>query len=369
MTISTMITSIVLISAIAAALALLLEAAYARIADYGQVHILINEEKNLEVRGGDPLLATLIESKIFIPSACGGKGTCGYCKVNVDEGGGPMLPTETPFLSEEELARNTRISCQIKVKSDMKVNIPPELFRVREFRVLAELIEDMTPVIKFVRLKIMDPEEGLSFVPGQYIQLQIPAYKFSSIPEFRAYSIASSHRDYNHIELIIGRVEEGVVSTYVHDYLEEGNELLARGPFGDFRLLEADRDILLIATGTGLAPILSILDQIEHEHIKRKTTLLFGSKRPEDLLYYDRLKSLEQRLPNFTFIPVLSRVKEADNWKGETGRVTDLIKKYIADNAPADVHICGLPAMVESCVELLIQKGIPADRIVYDKFE
>jgi len=366
---STLIFGILLISVITALLALFLETAHSYIADYGQVRININNDKDLEVNGGDPLLSTLIREKIFIPSACGGKGTCGYCKVRVLEGGGPLLPTESPYLSKEEIQQDKRISCQIKVKSDMKIAIPQELFNVREYRVLAERIEELTHFIKGIRLEILEPEDGISFVPGQYIQLQVPAYKLSSQPEFRAYSIASSARDHHFLDLVIARVDKGIVSTYVHDYLREKDELIARGPFGDFHLLESDRDILLIATGSGLAPMMSILHQIDYEHIQRKTTLFFGTRTPDELFYYDELRSLERRLKQFTFVPTLSRARSRDDWKGERGRVTELIETYIHDNAAVDVHICGSPPMVQSCVDLLIKKGIPADRIIFDKFE
>ncbi|MEF9475476.1 MAG: FAD-binding oxidoreductase [Candidatus Mariimomonas ferrooxydans] len=366
---SSLIFGIVLVSVITALLALFLEAAHSYIANYGQVRITVNNEKDLEVKGGAPLLSTLIGTKIFIPSACGGKGTCGYCKVRVLEGGGPLLPTETPYLSREEIQQDMRISCQIKVKSDMKIAVPQELFNVREYKVLTERIEERTLFIKGIRLKLLEPEDGISFVPGQYIQLQVPAYKLSSQPEFRAYSIASSARDHHFLDLIISKVEKGIVSTYVHDYLREKDELIARGPFGGFHLLESDRDILLIATGSGLAPIMSILHQIDYEHIERKTTLFFGTRTSSELFYYDELRSFERRLKQFTFVPTLSRAQSGDNWIGERGRVTKLIETYINDNAAVDVHIWGSPPMVQSCVDLLIKKGIPADRIIFDKFE
>jgi Na+-transporting NADH:ubiquinone oxidoreductase subunit F len=366
---SELVAGLFLISVITALLALFIEAAYAYIANYGRVNITINDDKGLEVIGGDPLLSTLMGNRIFIPSACGGKGTCGYCKVRVLEGADPLLPTERPYLSPEEIEQQVRISCQIKVKSDLRIEIPSELFDVKEYTVRVERLEDLTPYIKGIRLSIQSPDEGITFVPGQYIQLQIPPSKLSREPEFRAYSISSHAREHQHIDLAITRVTEGIVSTYVHEYLQEGNELIARGPYGDFRLLESDRDILLIATGSGLSPIRSILYQIQDEQIARKTTFFFGARRPENLFFTEELLAFESILEDFTFIPVLSRLKPHDDWDGETGRVTDLIEKYIPDNAEVDVHICGVPAMVQSCVELLTSKGIPPERIVYDKFE
>jgi Na+-transporting NADH:ubiquinone oxidoreductase subunit F len=360
--------SLLTISGIAALLALLLELADSYIADYGESHILINEEKDVLVEGGNPLLATLMANRIFIPSACGGKGTCALCKLKIHEGGGPVLPTETPYLSQQELEDQVRLSCQVKVKNDLKIEIPEELFLIKEFEVVVERMETLTPDNRGLRLKILRPEEGIKFKPGQYVQLQIPKYELTKGPEFRAYSIASSCQERDAVELVITKVPEGAVSTYVHDYLKEGDQLTIIGPYGDFYLRESDRDILLIATGSGLAPVKSILSQLEVEKTPKKITLFFGDKKRPDLLYYDELKETAARMSNFTYTPTLSRANEEEPWEGERGRVTNLIEKYVPQEAPIDVYICGVPAMVESCEELLKKKGIPEERIFYDKF-
>jgi Na+-transporting NADH:ubiquinone oxidoreductase subunit F len=366
---TTIIAGILVISTIAALLALLLELADSRIADYGIRSIDINGERKLEVAGGRTLLSTLMEEGIFVPSACGGKGTCAYCKVGVVEGGGAVLPTETPHLSDEELAGNVRLACQVKVKRDLRLDLPTEYFQIREYRVLVEKAELCRYDIRRVTLNILEPEEGITFVPGQYLQLQVPRYERSDRPEFRAYSIASDAAEHRRVDLMITKVEGGIVSTYVHDHLAEGDELVARGPFGDFHLLDSERDILLIATGSGLAPILSVLSQIEREGIGRKTTLFFGGRRTRDIFCRDELAGFEGRLKNFSFVPALSQSSPEEGWTGERGRVTDLIEKYIADNAPVDAHLCGNPPMVRACIDLLTRKGIPADKIAYDKFE
>ena len=360
---------LIAISMIAAFLALLLEIADRYIADYGEKHILVNEEKDLVVKGGRPLLFSLAEKEIFLPSACGGKGTCAYCKAKVLEGGGPVLPTETPYLSKEELDQHVRITCQLKVKDDLKIQIPEELFLVKAFKVKVERIDALSPDVKGVQFSIQSPEEGITFKPGQYVQLEIPKYERTKESEFRAYSISSSADEHHKVDLLITKVPEGDVSTYVHDYMKSGEQLTIRGPFGEFYLRNSDRDILMIATGSGLAPIYSMIKQICKEGNSRKVTLFFGDKKPADLLYYDELRELDRTFDNFTYIPTVSRATEEDNWQGERGRVTDLIKKYIPDNAQIDVYICGIPAMVESCHELLIQKGVPQVRMWYDKFE
>lgn len=363
------IISVLVISAIGAVLALLLELADRYIADYGECNILINKEKELKVQGGSPLLFSLQDEGIFIPSACGGKGTCAYCKVKVLEGGGPVLPTETPYLSAEELEENVRLSCQVKVRNDLEIEIPEELFLIKEFKVKVDRIEDLTDYIKGVTLEIVEQEDSIPFKPGQYIQLEIPKYKLSSEPEFRAFSMASIPVKNNKIELYVGLVEKGIVSTYVHDFLKEGDELVIRGPFGDFYFRESDRDILLIATGTGLAPIMAILRHMKKEKIQRKTTLFFGTRTEEDLYCVEELRSLEKELPTFTYIPTLSRVSDDSVWKGERGRVTALIEKKIPEGSELDVYICGNAEMVESCLEALLKKGIPEEAIYFDKFD
>lgn len=363
-----LVISLLIISGIGAVLALLLEIADSYIADYAEKHILINEQKDLLVKGGVPLLFSLMDERIFIPSACGGRGTCAYCKVKILEGGGHVLPTETPYLSPEELGANVRLSCQVKVRHDMKIQIPEAFFLIKEFRVRLERIEDLTPEIKGLHLTILSPEEGITFKPGQYVQLHVPRYALTSGPEYRAYSISSSAAAHQNLELVITKVPGGAVSTYVHDYVKEGEGLIVNGPYGDFFLRDSETDILLIATGSGLAPIKSILDQIEREQIKRRTTLFFGARTRKDLYYFEALQGLQEKIARFTFVPTLSRPAEEDRWEGETGRVTDLIEKHVPENAPLEVYICGSPVMVESCEKLLKSKGISEDRIFYDKF-
>ena len=365
---SQLIFSILIISGIGALFALLLELADTFIANYGECHISINREKELVVEGGNPLLFSLMEEGIFIPSACGGKGTCAYCKVKVLEGGGPILPTETPYLTEAEQAENVRLSCQVKVRNDLVIELPAELFLIKEFKVKVDRIVILTPFINGVTLGILSPAEGISYKPGQYIQLEIPKYKLSKEPEYRAFSMASSSKKPHSVELYIGLVEKGVVSTYVHEYLKEGEELIMRGPFGDFYFRDSERDILLIATGTGLAPIMSILRFIRSEQIQRKTTLFFGTRIREDLYCVEELREMEKQLPAFTFIPTLSRAAENSQWEGKRGRVTDLIEDLVPEGADYDVYICGNPDMVDSCMDRLLKKGIPEDQIYFDKF-
>ncbi|MFC1839655.1 NADH:ubiquinone reductase (Na(+)-transporting) subunit F [Thermodesulfobacteriota bacterium] len=366
---SELITSVFIISGIGVTLAFLLELAFKYIGDYGEKRILINNEKELTITGGRSLLSTLKEEKIYIPSACGGKGTCAYCKVRVREGGGPVLPTETPYLSTEELENNTRLSCQLKIKEDLLIEIPEELFLIKQFRAKVSNIVELTPEIKGLEMNILEPEEGIKFKPGQYVQLEVPKYDKIKDTEFRAYSISSDSSYHDKLELVITKVPEGAVTTYVHEYLKKDDDLTLYGPYGDFYLKESDRDILMIATGSGLAPMISILHQIERENIQRDTTLFFGAKTRDDLYFNEKLGGFEKNIHNFKFYPVLSRAEDDKAWEGEKGRVTGLIEKFIPDNAEIDVYLCGAPPMIESCMELLIKKGIPEKHMYFDKFE
>ncbi len=363
------ITTTIAVTAISAIFAFLLTLADRTIGNYGEVKLVINDEKEFTVNGGSSLLSTLIDEKIFIPSACGGKGTCGYCKVKVHEGGGPILPTETPFMTEEELKGNVRLSCQCKVKQDIKIEIPDELFNVKEYFATIEEMEEMTSVIKRVKMKLPEGEE-ISFKPGQFIQLKAPLYEGNDEEVYRAYSIASSAADKTHIELFIGYVPGGKCTTYVHKHLKIGDTVQINGPYGDFYFQEDnDRELILVAAGTGIAPILSILNHLKEYKINRKATFYFGAKTPDDLFLLDYFKELEESLYDFKFVPTLSRVTEEHNWTGEKGRVNNAIEKYLDDPNHKEAYLCGNPAMIDSMVKALVDKGIPEELIYFDKFD
>ena len=364
---NTIIISTLAFAAMAAIFALLLTIADRTVGDYGQVNLTINGEKQFVVDGGSPLLTTLIEEKIFIPSACGGKGTCGYCKVQVHEGGGPVLATELPFLSADEIKQNVRLSCQCKVKQDIKIEIPEELFNVKEYDVLVESVVDLTDVIKLLRFKLPEGEE-INFKPGQYVQLKAPIYEGNDEEIYRAYSVASSPSNKTFIELIIGYVPEGIATTYVHRHLKVGDKVGINGPYGDFYYQDNDREMIMVAVGTGVAPILSLLNYMKEHDIKRKATFYFGAKSPSDLFMLDEFKELENTLFDFTFIPTLSRATEEDNWSGEKGRVNNAIEKLVENGDNKEAYLCGNEPMIDSVVTALKAKGVPEELIYFDKF-
>jgi Na+-transporting NADH:ubiquinone oxidoreductase subunit F len=348
-------------------LAFLLTLAKKTIGNYGRVKVTINEDKEIEMEGGDSLLSGLSDQKIFIPSACGGKGSCGYCKVKVESGGGDILPTELGYLTEEDRENGIRLSCQVKVKAPITISIPEELFNVKEFHPTVAAITDLTPNIKHLVFTFPQGEE-ITFKAGQYVQLKSPKYPGNAEEVFRAYSIASSPLDHHKLELIIGLVPGGICSTYVHKHLKEGDQVTMTGPYGDFYYQDSDRDILMVAAGTGMAPILSILHQLKATKSTRRATFYFGARHEEDLFFMEKMQEFESDLVSFEFIPSLSRPRNEADWAGRLGRVTACLSRDLAEACEREAYLCGSPKMIDSIVEVLIDKGIPEEHIYYDKF-
>lgn len=359
---------ILTMSALAAVLAFLLELADSYFGDYGECVVNINKgDRELTVSGGNSLLGTLMDEGIFIPSACGGRGSCGLCKVIVHEGGGPLLPTETPYLEPEEKEKNVRLSCQVKVRENLAIEIPPELFLIREYKAVVSGLRDLARDMKEVKLKIVDPE-NIEFKAGQFIQFQVPEYEGCDDSVYRAYSVASPASDQKNISLIVTKVPEGVATTYIHEFLREGDEVIFNGPYGEFFLRESDRDVYLVATGSGMAPILSILHHIADGKIQRKVVFVFGARHKEDLFYFEEIEELKTRIPDMKFIATLSKPPEDNSWQGPKGRVTNVLEDVVQDGSNVECYICGNPAMVESVEKLMKEKGVPEDLIFYDKF-
>jgi Na+-transporting NADH:ubiquinone oxidoreductase subunit F len=259
------VTTVVAISGITGFLALLLSIANRTIANYGEKKLVINEEKEYIIEGGDNLLSTLNEQDIFIPSACGGKGSCGYCKVKVIEGGGQFLATEKGYVTETERLEGIRLSCQLRVKEDIKIEIPEELFNVKQYEYTVTILEDLTDKIKRVRLELPESLE-INYKPGQYIQILTPVYDGNE-EVYRAYSITTPPSSKRAIELFIGYVPNGICTTYIHKYLKVNDKLNVVGPFGDFYYREGDKEMVLVAIGTGMAPIMGILRYINKNRI------------------------------------------------------------------------------------------------------
>jgi len=357
------------IAGLATALALLILIAERYLMDYGEVELTINDDRKHRVKGGSTLLNTLKSESIFIPSACGGRATCAYCKVKAVRGFGEVLPTEEPLLTKEEITNNIRLSCQLKVKNDVAIEIPEELFSIREFKARVEAISDLTYDIKLFSFRLNEPE-FIDFKPGQYIQFQAPEYGDIDESVYRAYSMCNVPEDKRTVELMVRLVPEGICTTYMFQYLSVGDAVTLTGPFGDFYLRKGDRRMICMAGGSGMAPLRSILKAMKPEQIaRRRPIFFFGARSKRDLFMVDEWSAFEREHPDFKFVPALSSPEEGDDWNGETGFIPGLVEKYVDNVAEGEGYLCGSPGMLNACVEVLTKHGIPEERIYYDKFE
>jgi len=355
-------------SGLTTVLAALLLLAERVLVNYGTCTIDINRgDKQLEVTGGESLLATLMGEGIFVPSACGGRGTCAYCKLTVLDGGQTLTPTEEPLLTPEEIADDVRISCQVKVRSDIAVLIPEELFRVKQYRGRVERIRDLTHDIKELRIALVEPEE-IQFTPGQYIQLMAPAYGSNPEPVYRAYSMSNPPSDNRAVETIIRLVPGGICTTWVFTTLAEGDEVFFTGPYGDFSLSDSDAEMIWIAGGSGMAPFWSIVRHMKEQGIRRKCTYFFGAVHRPDLFLLDEMRRLEEELDWFTFVPALSGQGESADDGCRTGLITEVVDRDLETGSQAEAYLCGSPGMIDAAVKVLRAKGITEDRTFYDKF-
>jgi len=325
--------------------------------------IIINDSKIIPLKGDETLLNALSAQKIFIPSACGGKATCGHCKVIVEEGGGDILATELSFMNSEELAKNVRLACQCKVKEDIKIIIPEELLSVQEYKTEVTEVTPLTHDIKLVKFQLIEPT-SITFKPGQYAQLEVPGLEIQ-----RAYSIASNPGETSYVELIIRQVPSGKATTYVHKALEIGDKIRLLGPFGHFYLDEhSSRDIVCIAGGSGKAPIRSILFYLKEHGMDRKVKYFFGARTKKDLYYTEEFQELSKEYPNFQYYPALSEPLPEDNWTGDIGLITNIVDEYCKNLEDDEAYLCGSPGMIDACFKVLERNGMPSERIYCDKF-
>lgn len=363
------------VSLTAGVLALLIVATDRLVNDYGEVSVDINAGKKvLRVRGGAPLLGTLAGQGIFVPSACGGRGSCGACKARVLSDVGPHLPTELPYLSAAEVAENVRLCCQVKVKKDLALQLPEYLFNIRKFAAVAERIRDVTYDIKEVYLRLEGPDATISFEPGQYVQLVVPPYGDLKEGVQRAYSMSSKPSDSGHVEMLIRLVPGGAATTWVHTALKEGDRVEVVGPFGDFGIKDTDAVMVCVAGGSGMAPFKSMLGHIAETgaYPAKEIWYFFGARSKRDMFYLDEMAELEKKLPRFHFVPALSEPKPEDAWEGPTGLITNVLDSYIKEKMPAgrpmEGYLCGSPGMIDACIKVMGANGIAADKIYYDKF-
>ena len=384
----------------------------------GKVTISINNgQKDVEVTPGGSLLATLAEQKIFLPSACGGKGSCGQCKCRVIEGGGTILPTEVGFFSRKQILDNWRLGCQVKVKEDMKIIVPESALSVKKWECEVVSNRNVSTFIKEFVVKLPEGEH-LHFRPGGYIQVDVPActvdfkdidvngqYRedwekmgvfdlkmVNTTPTLRAYSMACYPAEGDIIKLNVRiatppvdretrkflPVNPGVCSSYIFS-LKPGDKVTISGPYGEFFLpdnLPADQELIFIGGGAGMAPMRShIMHLFKTEKTTRKVNFFYGARSLKEAFYLDDYLELEKEFPNFKFHLALDRPDPAADAAGvayTAGFVhTVLYETYLKNHeAPEDALylMCGPPMMSSSVVTLLDSLGVPEENILYDNF-
>lgn len=329
--------------------------------------ILINKKKILTVEGEKSLLQILKENRIFLPSACGGRGACGMCRCKVLSGAGDFQPRELLLLSEEEKKEGIRLACQIPISGDMEIELPDEFLSAGQFLTEVVSIRDLTYNIKELTLKLIEPKE-IHFKAGQYIQIEVPPYELCDEGVYRAYSISSSPSNKQIVELEIRFVLNGICTTFVHKHLRQGDRITINGPHGSFFLRDTEGDIIFIAGGSGMAPIKSMLLDMAERGIRRKAVYFFSARSKKDLFLMDEMRELEKKLPLFTFIPILSHPQPEDRWEGETGLITDAADRHIRIVENPEAYLCGSPGMINACVKVLKKNSISEDKIYYDRF-
>ena len=391
-------------------LVLILNFAESKLLPQGNVNILINDEpdKAIVTRPGSTLLSVLANETIYLPSACGGGGTCAMCKCQVLEGGGDILPTEVGHVSRSEAKDNWRLACQVKVKENMKIHVPDEIFSIRKWECTVKSNENVATFIKELVLDL--PEgESLNFQAGGYIQIDIPEYRnllFKDFdvedeyhpdwdkykiwnlvanndePLFRAFSMANHPAEGNRIMLNVriatpppplwNDVPPGLASSYIFN-LKPGDKVTISGPYGEFFIKETDREMVYIGGGAGMAPMRSHLFHL-FQTLKtgRKVSFWYGARSVREMFYDDHFKDLADQFSNFNYQVALSDAMEEDNWKGSTGFIHQVLHdEYLSkhdDPTEVEYYMCGPPPMINAVEGMLDSLGVEPEMIAYDSF-
>lgn len=372
----------------------------------GDVHILVNHEKDLVVQPGTKLLGALADKGLFVSSACGGGGTCGQCKVKVLEGGGTLLPTEEAHINRREAACGERLACQVAVKQDMKVEVPEEVFGVKKWLCTVRSNENRATFIKELVLELPAGEK-IDFRAGGYIQIECPDYELSfsefdiptkyrgdwdkyklwdtksvvTEPALRAYSMAN-YPEENTIVMLNVRIATapagrndlppGKMSSYIFN-LKPGDKVVVSGPFGEFFARETNNEMIFVGGGAGMAPMRShIYDQLRRIKTNRKMSFWYGARSLREAFYVDEFDTLAAENPNFTWHMGLSDPLPEDNWKGYTGFIHNVLYENYLKNHPApeecEFYLCGPPMMNSAVINMLLDIGVERDNIMLDDF-
>ncbi|MCY4373842.1 MAG: NADH:ubiquinone reductase (Na(+)-transporting) subunit F [Spirochaetaceae bacterium] len=405
--------SVIVFPVVIVALTLALLAAETRLKPKGKVKITINgdPEKAIESDAGDTLLSTLSNAGVMLPSACGGGGTCGVCKCQVTAGGGDILPTEQSHINYRESKEDWRLSCQVKVREDMEIVVPDEVFSINKWDCEVITNESVATYIREFTLRL--PEgENLNFESGGYIQIEVPPFEadFKDFgieeeyleewtrlgvldlhtrgvePVARAYSMANHPAEGNIVMLNIRiatppvnrekrafeEVMPGLASSYVYSR-KVGDTVTISGPYGEFFMQETDREMCYIGGGAGMAPLRSHIFHLFHTlKTGRKVSYWYGARSRREIFYEDHFRKIEKEFPNFSFHIALSEPLPEDNWDGPVGFIHQVVQDQYLEthDAPEDIeyYLCGPPLMLGAVRTMLDDLGVEPEMIRFDEF-
>ena len=386
--------------------------AKAKLVPSGNVKVVVNDEKQFEAPIGGTVLGTLQSQGIFLSSACGGSGSCGQCRCQVEEGGGNILPTEVGFFSRKQIKDHWRLGCQTKVKEDMVIRVPEEVFGVKSWECEVVSNNNVASFIKEFVVKLPEGEK-LNFKPGSYAQIVIPKFdikysdmdiddrfksewdKFKLWPltckneeeTIRAYSMANYPAEGNIITLNVriatppfdrstgtwkAGVKPGIASSYIFS-LKPGDKVTMSGPYGDFHILETNNEMLYIGGGAGMAPLRAqLLHLFNTVKTGRKVSYWYGARSKNEIFYEEDFRAIEKEFPNFKFHIGLSEPRPEDNWTGMVGFIHQVIyDNYLKDHeAPEDIeyYMCGPGPMSNAVKVMLDNLGVPKENILFDDF-
>ena len=380
--------------------------AKSKLVSTGDVNITINGEKTITVPAGGKLLQTLAAEKLFVPSACGGGGTCAQCRVRIHSGGGSILATEQGHINKREAACGDRLSCQVAVKQDMQIEVPEEVFGIQKWRCKVRSNDNVATFIKELVLELPEGED-VKFRAGGYIQIEAPAYSLSykdfevdeeyhpdwdrfkiwdftsEVPEpiERAYSMANYPGEKGIVMLNVriaspppgsSGIPAGKMSSYIFN-LKAGDEVTISGPFGEFFARETKKEMIFVGGGAGMAPMRSLIfDQMDRLHTDRKVTFWYGARSKREMFYVEDFDRLQAGNDNFTWHVALSDAMLEDKWTGYTGFIHNvLFEEYLKNHsAPEDCeyYMCGPPIMNQSVINMLLDLGVDREDIMLDDF-
>jgi Na+-transporting NADH:ubiquinone oxidoreductase subunit F len=377
----------------------------------GTVKLKINDEKELEVAPGSTLLSTLSQEKLYLPSACGGGGTCGLCRCQITSGGGSILPTELGFFNRKQVHDHWRLGCQVKVREDMEIHVPEEVLGIRKWECEVVSNRNVATFIKEFVVKL-PPGESLHFKSGGYIQIDVPPYTMSfrdievesqyrdewdkyrmwdlgmknTEETFRAYSMANHPAEGDIVMLNIriatppwdnsaGTFKNnppGICSSYIFSR-KPGDKVVVSGPYGEFFIKDTGREMVYIGGGAGMAPLRSHIFHLFHTlKTDRKVSYWYGARSKREVFYEKEFKAIEKQFPNFKFNIALSEPVPEDKWKGYTGFIHQVLyEEYLNKHeSPEDVefYLCGPPMMNDAVQKMLYDLGVPDEMVAFDDF-